>query len=735
MFGECIAGRCQPTGSGGSAGTAGSAGGGSGGTAGLTFDAGATGGTSGDCDVGVACGARCCAAGDVCVEDLCAPSEGACVSSEECQNDTYCRDGHCIPFGVPSGHDHNASCTVSIDIGAIEPQVQCAWTGPPPGDPFPDHIHVMSTPMVVDFNFDGDPNTLRPSIAFVSFPTVGSYHAPGVLRVIDGATCEQQFTFPEQLMSPSGVALGDLDGDGRAEIVAPGHQGGLHAFRYDAAAGTFSQLWRSGSCSIPGGPPDVPDNTGGTDKWSGPSIHDLDDDGVPEILYGGVVYDADGCLVSSDLGFLAYSVGVVPVVADVDHDGGVELVTGNAIYGWDTASRTWVVEPYFSGALTAGQVAVAELGNFPLAAFGGEDRPEVVVVSDGTIRVQTLEGTVVFGPFAVPGGGGGAPTIADFDGDGRREFATAGAGQYVVFDFDCLSGGDPAGCNGQARTDGVLWSQSSQDMSSRVTGSSVFDFDADGSAEAVYADECFLRIYDGKTGTVLYSASRSSGTTYENPVIVDVDGDFHTEIVSSVNDYGNISCPATDPLMPSTSYERSRGVVVLRDVMDRWAASRPVWNQHAYAVTHVGDRGEIPMTSAVQRNWQQADLNNFRQNVQGDLEALGIPDLTARGAPFTCDRGVATLSASICNRGTLPIGVGAPVRFHAGSATGSVLCETSISATVGVGACIEVSCTAPVSSDPTDVYVVADPEGTTEECLEGNNIGVLRGVRCDAGPA
>ena len=32
----------------------------------------------------------------------------------------------------------------------------------------------------------------------------------------------------------------------------------------------------------------------------------------------------------------------------------------------------------------------------------------------------------------------------------------------------------------------MLWSQRSQDMSSNVTGSSVFDFEGDGRAEAVY---------------------------------------------------------------------------------------------------------------------------------------------------------------------------------------------------------------------------------------------------------
>jgi hypothetical protein len=673
------------------------------------------------------------AGGDTCIPDL-----GDCATSDDCWSDSRCEGGICVPYEVPPGTTTNDDCSRPIDIEAIVPDVQCRWTGPPDGDAAPNHYHVMSTPVVVDFDFDGDPATLAPSIVVTTFPTAGSYGNPGVLRILDGATCVQQWSFPaseDAAMSPASVAAGDIDGDGRAEIVAAAHGGGVLAFRYDAATATFARLWRSATCDPGGGR--TPDATGGSDKWSGPSIHDLDDDGVPEIVYGATVYGADGCIRSGTWGFPAYSRGVVPVVADVDEDGTMELVYGNAIYAWDPAAGDLVAEPYFApGGLAAGHTAVADFGSYPLASFGGEDRAEVAVISSGEGRVQTIEGTVVFGPFALPGGGsGGLPTIADFDGDGRREFASAGGNDYVVFDLDCVAGGDPARCPG-GRTDGVLWTQPSQDHSSNVTGSSVFDFDANGSAEAVYADECFLRIYDGSTGTVLFSAARSSGTTYENPVIVDVDGDFHAEIVSAVNDYaGTLGCPATDPLLPAAAFATSHGVVVLRDVLDRWAASRPVWSQHAYAVTHVGDRGEIPRSSDVALNWRDPDLNNFRQNVQGDLDALGVPDLTTRGDPgpifVPCEGGIGTLSARVCNRGLLPIGSGAVVSFRQGSETGPELCRASSAGVIEPGACAEVSCEAALPADGIDVYVVADPDAVEAECLEGNNISVMRDVACE----
>lgn len=677
----------------------------------------------------------CCDEGKFCaLGSTCAVDQGACTGPDDCWFDSYCDGGKCIPYGLPPDKDRDTTCELQASVDAILPDVQCRWTGPPMGDAHPNHVHVMSTPVVVDFDLDDDPKTLAPSIVFTSFPSQGSYSSPGVLRVVSGKDCTQQFTFSDPAdatMSPSSVAVGDLDGDGRAEIVAPAHGGGLLAFAYDPATKKFARRWRSGTCV--NGMLTTPDTTGGSDKWSGPALHDLDDDGKPEVVYGATVYGHDGCLRSNKLGFPGYSKGYVPVVADVDEDGLMELVQGNAIHEWK--SGDWVAEPAFKTAgLSAGQVAVAELGNYPLAAFGNQDKPEVVVVASGTVRVQTLEGTVVFGPFNVPGGGtAGPPTVADFDGDGRREFATAGGSRYVVFDLDCVAGGDAAKCGGMAITNGVLWSQPSQDQSSNVTGSSVFDFDANGAAEAVYADECFLRVYEGATGKVLYSAARSSGTTYENPVIVDADGDYRTEIVSAVNDYaGSLGCPATDPLFPGATYQQNHGIVVLRDAQDLWAASRPVWNQHAYAVTHVGDAGALPKSSAVKPNWKDATLNNFRQNVQGDLTALGVPDLTAGGEVgiVDCDGGAAYVEARVCNRGTLPMVSGTEVGFYEGAPDGPELCRATIPVALKAGECMVVGCDANLGSKVVDVFVLVDPDALTDECHEKNNGALYKGVGC-----
>jgi hypothetical protein len=89
-------------------------------------------------------------------------------------------------------------------------------------------------------------------------------------------------------------------------------------------------------------------------------------------------------------------------------------------------------------------------------------------------------------------------------------------------------------------------SRVTEDDSSRVTSSSVFDFNGDGAAEVVYNDECFFRVYDGLTSEVLFKNNSPSRTRIENPVIADVDNDGNAEIVfCSNNDASACSAGAT----------------------------------------------------------------------------------------------------------------------------------------------------------------------------------------------
>jgi hypothetical protein len=546
---------------------------------------------------------------------------------------------------------------------------------------------------------------------------------------------------------------------------------------------------------------DTPLEFGSNSDNYGPNIWDIDDDGNPEVIVDKNVFDGKtGCLLNPvSPGTAQYEPflnhGAITTVADVDLDGQPDLVRADGVYGWDKTAKNWVLKPYFVQNATTqkhGHIAVADLGFY--SDIPGHTKtekfPEIIIVSPesplagtdttGTVRVQDLRGNIVFGPVpiftteaddskkAYNGGHGGPPTASDFDGDGQVEFAAAANAYYTIYDPDCegvpKAGGDGA-VSATARPGGkciradymknlddtklplqkgILWAQPSSDYSSSETGSSIFDFNGDGKSEAVYRDECYLRVYEGATGNVIFSAPASSGTGQEYPVICDADGDFATEIVVTRANNGP-DCPAQDPLASpdagAPAFSKKGGFMILRDPLDRWLASRPVWNQHAYSITNVNDNASIPKASDVKRNWEQPGLDNFRQNTQGTLSSLALADLTAQISDLSqlCSNtsGTIPLSARVCNRGTNPVQDGVTIAFYGApkntssfdAAGAKLICEDVTKTLLDIGQCTTINCTGTVPTD-VDVYVVTDPAGKVADCHPGNNNGASARVLC-----
>ena len=735
----------------------------------------------------------CCQAIQSCQFGVCVNGPDACGDDDDCWGDTYCIEKKCIPFGIGPGELSKPSCDKLNLAGLFLPTLQCEWTGPPEGDPFPNHKNVLGTPMVADFNLDNDPIKARPSIVFVSYDGfdggLPAASSKGVIRVLDGDDCTQLYNLSDHKVvgsSPLAIADMDLANDGRPEIVAHREGGGLVAFKYDPVLDAFKQLWvatEGGQTST------IAHNIG---RWNGPSIVELDGDAFPEVMSGSLVFDHNGVLIASNLGYQQYASGLFDVVADVDLDGKAEYVDGAAVYEWTGSS--WKKEAYSTVNNGLGHVAIADFGDFPVAGLPA-GIPEIAVIRTGKASIQDLSGKVVFGPIQLPSwppgtavGTGGPPTVGDFDGDGVPELAAAGRGAYTIFDIGCTAQPLPLGCHDH----GVLWFQWSQDYSSSVTGSSIYDFEADGLAEAVYSDECFTRIYEGLTGDVVFSQWRSSCTWYENPVVADTDGDFKAELVVGSNTNCNVQCPALDPIFrgltcqedtdcpsangwcdvgrcrcitndecgpDSSSYVCADalpntpgsgkvcraahggaipGVRVYRDVADNWVVARPIWSQHAYVPSRISDMGQVHPLGSIPQHWEMEGHNNYRQNAQGAFDPELAPDMTADpGIILNCDAdGVLTIPLQICNRGALPVAGGVTVGVFDGNplTIGEVICLTATSDTLFPEDCETVSCEWAVPDDePHDVYGFVDfggPKGDNKECLEGNNQALWPGVTC-----
>ena len=733
-----------------------------------------------------------CAAGNVCSAGFCAPDLGPCASDADCGGDSYCcgegcrDDGGepvCIPYGYGPRGTLNPECKGAGEPGVFAPSVQCEWLGPAASDPFPDSKKVLTSPLSA--NLPNDSGASAEIVVLTYAGADGSFDAPGVIRILNGQTCELMESIYDEtdvVRANATPALADLDNDGDIEIITRREGGGAVAFSWDGAK--YSKMWAATTPAL----------AAGAQKWDGPSIHDLNDDGLPEVIVQSAVYNGQtGAVIDAD-SFTLSDVfnGMIPVLGDFDADGQIELVAPRynelSFFGW--TGENWTDEGGGMGVafnLMASHYAVADFGtpgatpaDFDFTKLDGI--AEIVAVLDlpGRLTIHTLGRQLV---FDVATDRGGPPTIADFDADGLPEIAVAGATEFAIFDPDCVGGA--ADC----QSDGVRWSQPSQDSSSAQTGVAVFDFDGDGQAEAVYADECFLRVYDGKSGDVLYSAYRTSGTWYESPLVADVDNDQNTEIV--VNNNVGAICPVTggaldmpyvDPLhrgvrcdddagcVPGGSCadgfcrcsadvdcdvgmtcaapvvgtpgsgnvcrathpnkaEAAGGIRVLRDRLDRWASSRSIWNQHAYSITNVNDDGTVPRTSEWLLNWTQPGLNNYRQNVQGTAGFEDYPDITgALSEDDVCivdSSGDVTLTATVCNRGAKAVGADMPATFYQGEpADGVVLCVSYTQGPVPVQGCLQVSCTIDAAVSGQITMVVNDDGGggqTTVECNSDNN--------------
>ena len=312
----------------------------------------------------------------------------------------------------------------------------------------------------------------------------------------------------------------------------------------------------------------------------------------------------------------------------------------------------------------------------------------------------------------------GPPTVADFDGDGFPEIGTASADFYVVLDMNTCSGDDweAAGC----RQRNILWRVANNDCSSRATGSSVFDFEGDGRAEVVYADERNFRIFDGITGAVLYDdATHGSHTRIEMPVIADVDNDGNAEVVIPENRWGG----------------GRPGIDVWEDRSDNWVRTRRVWNQHGYSITHVEEDGTIPFIT--ERNWSNPRYNNYRQNVQpaGVFDAPDLSVDTLRLAGETCPLESLRISVIVSNDGALSVPPGVPVQVFidaGGVELGLERVATTTRLFPGDSETISFDVTIPPDAPdpPFTVRAVVDPDLEVSECDEDNNARATTDVGC-----
>jgi len=734
-----------------------------------------------------ACGDVCCKASESCFAGACVTPGGLCVSAADCLADQYCepalgpkaggdagagsvdgggrtclapapRVGRCVslPPRCPAGTDAGVggadagasclpACTYKPKAAPLKAKVKWRWG--PTAKAHANVTDVWSTPVVgrvYDTNCDGKVDELDPpNIIFVSGDAKGtcagcgtttpSTSKTGVLRMLDGATGKEIWSLAKASASSIGfmgltIATGDLDGDQRMDIVAVTGEG------YVVLIDADGKVKRTSDKVIPGS---ANDSFG----WGGAlAVADMDADGYPEVAYGATVFTTKGggltLLWTGAGGTAGPATRSISTFVDLDGaaDHHLELLAGNTAYQAD-GSVLWQ-----NAALPNGYPGVGDLD--------GDGAPEAVLVESGQVWVlEGKTGKVLLGPVTLAAtGNGGPPTVADFDGDGKREIGVAMQTVYSVVKPDLAK-----------KQLGILWQAANHDLSSSVTGSTVFDFEGDGAAEVIYNDECFLWVYDGKTGKVRFATPTTSFTATEASLLADVDGDGHAEMVMVSNgadpsasgwkcdvDPWNKADPTTGrpAWTPPKGAPAYRGLTVWGDTASSWVGTRTLWNQHTYHVTNICDSrdsactapnvyGTIPKVE--RQNWKVGWLNNFRQNVQ-EKGLFDAPDATV-SVVVECISPV-VLHAYVRNQGFALLPAGVEVGFFVRRSSGDVLLGKAVTAgALFPGQVTDVTYTvAPADGGTLDLYLaklLVDPTNPTfHECRETNNESEPQKAKC-----
>jgi len=732
------------------------------------------------------CGGKCCGPHQICFANACVNPGIPCFSSGECPKGWYCepslgpdggvkdagpapdgkvclkprpRKGRCLKLPSKCNNSAGKDAGVSTD-GCLPPceykpktgklQVSQRWAWGPKAAAHPTYIDVWSTPTVGrvhDTNCDGRVTDLDPPAVVLVTGNVKSTccHCSGsnmcrrgVLRAIDGETGKELWSLRQAYAKSIGFsgispALGARLGKtahsqeppdifavtGEGKVVKVSGAGKVLAVSDKALSGYTAAAFGWGG---------------------GLALADMDADGHIEVAFGATVFTTSGGglkrVFEGTGGIGGGSVyRALSTFADLDGaaDGKLELVAGNTVYKAD-GTQLWRRKD-----LADGFPGVADLDR--------DGKPEVVLVSKGKVYVlRGVDGKTLAGPTALGSSGlGGPPTIADFNGDKAPEIGVAQAKFYFMLKPD-LAKGKLA----------EVWRAPNHDLSSSVTGSTVFDFEGDGSAEVIYNDECFLWVYDGKTGKVRFATPTTSFTGTETALVADVDGDGKAEMLQIANGASptkwkcnvapwnkpdpKVGRPAWKPPAGGSAY---RGLMLWEGKANTWVGTRTLWNQHTYHVSNICDNrdtacampnhyGLVPQKE--RPNWKVKWLNNFRQNVQ-DKGLFDAPDpIVTLKADCTSP---VVLHAYLRNFGLALMPAGVEVGYYVRDAGADrLLGKAKTTIPLYPGQVQELTYTAKKADKVTvtDTFrarVLMDPTNPLfHECRPGNNVSLAATPHC-----
>ena len=592
----------------------------------------------------------------------------------------------------------------------------------------------------------GPANTLDPSMS----PTIGDLDGDGVSEIIaplgdsskgymtyhvdNGAVVDAGVNFTISIHAPVDgsvvqPAIADIDKDGVPEVITVGVDGYVYVFANTGGSATTYKYKSDLNTYI---------------NYGSPRIADIDEDGVPEIIVGTSVFKFD--LINNTLNRVIYMPagyprgrdGAVPsgywgadvVVVDIlPSNPGKEIVAGSIVYGVDLTAGTFTV--------------LKNLYNIN-AGFGAwSDGPTAVadVDLDGDLDIAFDTGTffTVWDPnedktLMIVWSTSGSeyrsmPTITNIYDDISND------GQSEDYPEILIGQNNRIMAYNVQRTNFQVWNLATTD-SSGETGITSFDFNGDGVQELIYNDQTQIRIIDGNTTSPTTLAAFTSGTLtwMEHPVVADVDNDGQAEMITFT---GNVN--ASNGTGRVNIFKAGVGTV--------WQPARNMWNQRGYRVVNIKDdltvpveetniSNFIPTNSTTSRALNQFNVQFNPNNLILEPGTVAATDAQVDTAIYSLITGELVIDVSVSGSANLPVGT--PIQVYDGDPTSiasSVIATTNTAETIFIGDSKTITITVPTkpvnslyviinddASIPTPFNLVDFPSTGIVECDYTNNM-------------